>query len=578
VTAPTEDGSRSPPPGSQQRGPARVPTGVVPTRTAVGAIRRRPTGERPPLPRDFSGAARFWLVVLVLLAVTPFLGLAAAGGSGGYVSRVNVSILEAFRDLRGPRLTSVMRAVDLLGSDWTIGILRWGALLTLAMYRRWQHVLAFLAAVLIVGWVLSITALPPTLPPSPREVPIPALVAGQLAPSAAMAGLGATVVGMAYSLATPGRARGRLMAVGVALLAGLAMARMYFGFESPSAVLTGAIVGVAIPLVAFRIIAPEKSFPVSYRRGRAAHLDVGGPRGAAIRRALRDQLGIEAVEVEPFGLAGSGGSTPLRIRVSGPGKVVLFGKLYALSHLRSDRWYKLGRMIRYGALEDEKPFSSVRRLVEYEDYMLRLMSDAGIPSAGPYGFAELTPEREYLLVTEFLDGGEEILRAGIDRDVAWRALTLVRSLWDAGIAHRDIKPSNLLVRDGKVYLIDVAFCQNRPSPWRQAVDLANMMLVLAIGTTPRLVYEEATRLFTPEEIAEAFAATRGITIPSQLRAEIRKDGRDLIGEFRALAPVRRPISIQRWSLRRIGLTVGVVLALILASGLVSSTLSGAGLR
>ena len=170
--------------------------------------------------------------------------------------------------------------------------------------------------------------------------------------------------------------------------------------------MTGAIVGVAIPLVLFRLLAPERSFPVSYRRGKSAHLPVDGPRGQAIRRALADQLGIGVAGVEPFGTAGSGGSTPLRIQVAGEPQSAVFGKLYALTHLRSDRWYKLGRMMLYGALEDEKPFNSVRRLVEYEDYMLRLMADVGVPSAAPYGFVELTPEREYLLVAEFLAGGK----------------------------------------------------------------------------------------------------------------------------------------------------------------------------
>ena len=61
---------------------------------------------------------------------------------------------------------------------------------------------------------------------------------------------------------------------------------------------------------------------------------------------------------------------------------------------------------------------------------------------------------------------------------------IVRRLWDAGLAHRDIKPANLLVRDGHVRLIDTAFTQVRPSPWREAVDLANMMLVLAVRTDP----------------------------------------------------------------------------------------------
>ena len=60
---------------------------------------------------------------------------------------------------------------------------------------------------------------------------------------------------------------------------------------------------------------------------------------------------------------------------------------------------------------------------------------------------------------------------------------------DAGLAHRDIKPANLLVRDG--HLIDVFFTEIHPTPWRQAVDLANMMLCLALRNDPQRVYERA---------------------------------------------------------------------------------------
>jgi tRNA A-37 threonylcarbamoyl transferase component Bud32 len=226
----------------------------------------------------------------------------------------------------------------------------------------------------------------------------------------------------------------------------------------------------------------------------------------------------------------------------------------------ADRWYKLGRTILYGALEDEAPFQTVRRLVEYEDYAARVLRDAGIPTAESYGIVEITPEREYILVTSFLDGAEEMGDAAIDYDVIDDGLTLVRKLWDAGLAHRDIKPANLLVRDGKVYLIDPFFVQVRPSPWRQAVDLANMMLVLAVRFDPDRVYERALKYFTADEIAEAFAATRGVASPTQLRAAMKADGRDLIKRFRELAPERQRVVIQRWSARRIGLAALVMAA------------------
>ena len=87
----------------------------------------------------------------------------------------------------------------------------------------------------------------------------------------------------------------------------------------------------------------------------------------------RTSSGSRCEEIEPFGLAGSAGSTPLRITVNGAPATYLFGKLYARSHLRADRWYKLGRELLYGRLEDEKPFNTVRRLVQQEDYALSLM-------------------------------------------------------------------------------------------------------------------------------------------------------------------------------------------------------------
>ena len=206
----------------------------------------------------------------------------------------------------------------------------------------------------------------------------------------------------------------------------------------------------------------------------------------------------------------------------------------------------------------------MRRLVTYEDYALRLLQDIGVRTARPYGIVEITPEREYMLVTEYFAGAVEIGEAHVDDGLIDQGLTLIRTLWDAGVAHRDIKPGNLMVRSGELLLIDVAFVQVRPSPWRQAVDLGNMMLVLAVRTDPERVYRRALRYFTPAELSEAFAATRGVASPTQLRAFMKRDPRDVLGEFRKLAPERRPITLQRWGFRRVGLAVAVLGSTLIA--------------
>jgi len=137
-----------------------------------------------------------------------------------------------------------------------------------------------------------------------------------------------------------------------------------------------------------------------------------------------------------------------------------------------------------------------------------------------------------------------------------------------------------MVRDGQVVLIDPAFATVRPSPWRQAVDLANMMIILALRSDADYVYERAQQFFSPDDIAEAFASTKSVTIPSQSRSSLatfkRAEGTDIVARFRELAPPRDPISIQRWGVRRVVLAIGTVAVVIIFLQLLVQNILGAG--
>jgi tRNA A-37 threonylcarbamoyl transferase component Bud32/membrane-associated phospholipid phosphatase len=527
--------------------------------------RRRPSGEAPPLPHHLQTSGVGWLVALVVLLTLSIVVF--AGGLRGPAVTVTVlddAVVRWLTGLDTPGLAGTWRALAFLGSWWVLNILGFGLVLALLALRRFRHLIIVLIVTQLLTMVLYDWVGPMAQRPRPFGVDIQAGWGGWALPSLQITSLAATLVVVLYTLVPEGRwrQRGKLVATGVVALA--ALGRVVLGAEAPSDVLVGAAIGVAIPLALFRLFTPNEVFPISYRRGRAAHLDVTGQRGTAIRRGLEDQLGLAVEEVKPFGLSGSGGSTPLRITVKDDPPSYLFGKLYARSHLRADRWYKLGRELLYGRLEDEKPFNTVRRLVQQEDYALRLCRDAGLPTPRPYGVVELTPEREYLLVTEFFAGATELGEAEVDEGEIDDGLQIIRKLWEAGLAHRDIKPANLLVRDRHLLLIDVAFIELRPTPWRQAVDLANMMLCLALRSSPQLVFQRARRQFSVEEITEGFAAARGLALPSQLRRMLRAQGRDLHAEFLRLLPTPpQPIPIQRWTLRRVGLLAAMVLLLVL---------------
>jgi hypothetical protein len=443
------------------------------------------------------------------------------------------------------------------------------------IFRRWRHLMVFVGSFFfmeITGqWIYSALSRP-----RPYGVPIISSWGGYSAPSPPVATLTIFLMGAVYCLVVPGRPRTYAKIVVAVVIALFCLARLYLAVDHPDDVLFGVALGVAIPVTAFRFFTPNEVFPVVYRRGKTAHVDVSGRRGDAIRQAVRDQLGLAVLEIKPVGLESSAGSTPLRLRVEGGPDEYLFAKLYTKGHVRADRWYKLWRSILYGSLEDESPFKTVLRLVTYEDYALRLLQDIGVRTARPYGVVEITPEREYLLVTEFFSGAVEIGEAEIGDEVIDEGLLLIRKLWDAGIAHRDIKPGNLMVRSRELLLIDVAFVQVRPSPWRQAVDLGNMMLVLAVRTDPERVYRRALQYFTPDELAEAFAATRGVASPTQLRAFMKRDPRDLLAAFRALAPPSKPIVLQRWSIRRVSLACAILGATLIALAVAGQAFRPAG--
>jgi tRNA A-37 threonylcarbamoyl transferase component Bud32 len=566
-----------------QAPPDPVPSAPVP-RPAPPAIqrvrsRRRPSGEPPPLPRHLNTSGKWWLALsaLVLLA---FLVVVVTGTISVF-DLADTRVLQWLAELRTPALTRVAEVAGVLATARAIHVIWLSNLILLVIFRRWRHLFVWIGVGLLVV-NLGATLASTLQRPRPYGVEVIGSWSGFSMPSLPMTVLATFLVSTLYALLPPGRWRtvGKWTVCGLLVIT--AASRLYLAQDHPTGILAGVVLGVAAPLAAFRLLTPNAVYPVRYSRARPAHLDVSGERGEAIIRALQDQLGVLATRVKPFGLSGSGGSTPLKITVKAEDDVpeeesYIFGKVYAATHVRSDRFYKLGRALLYGRLEDEKPYHSVRRLVQYEDYVLRLFSDAGLPVPHPMGIVEITPEREYLLVTEFITGSKEAGEAEIDDSLIDQGLSIVRRMWEIGMAHRDIKPANLLVRDGTLFVIDSAFAEVRPSPWRQAVDLANMMLVLGLRTDAERVYRRARLQFSDEEIAEAFAATRGLTMPSQLRRMLRQQGRDLHSDFLRLLPYRLPpVRIQRFSWRRLGLTlvtlVGGAIALMITLNLLRSPL------
>jgi len=240
--------------------------------------------------------------------------------------RVSTWMLRQLAAIRTPWLTDVAR--DQCGGLWVGGsVLGLSVVALLMVFRRWRHLLVFIGSVLFLEQI-GTEIYNGLSRPRPYGVQIIASWTGYASAAPPVAVLTIFLRGVIYCLAVPGRPRSYTKAAVVAVVALFSLARLYLGVDHPGDVLLGAAFAVAIAVTAFRFFTPNEAFPVVYRRGRSAHVNVTGRRGEAIRQAVRDQPGLTVLEIKPVGLESSAGSTPLRLQVEGAPDEFLFAKLY----------------------------------------------------------------------------------------------------------------------------------------------------------------------------------------------------------------------------------------------------------
>ena len=270
-------------------------------------------------------------------------------------------------------------------------------LVAMIVFRRWRHLFTFLASVILLE-ILGLLLIEAYRRPRPYDVTIIGRWTGFSLPSATVAVVSFTVVGVIYALVVPGRPRTIAKAVGAVVIGLAVFARLYLGVDHPFDVAHRARHRRRHPAARLPLLHAQRAVP--------GHLPAGQDRSPRRQRA-------------PGGGHPSCGRRPARPHrrrdeADRPGRLRRVDAAAAADR-RRPRHVRLREALRdepracrplvqartddpLRRLEDERPYQSVRRLVQYEDYAMRLLCDAGVPTAHPIGIVELTPEREYLMV------------------------------------------------------------------------------------------------------------------------------------------------------------------------------------
>lgn len=159
------------------------------------ARRRRPVGEPAPLPRDLSGAAPFWIAVVLVLAACYLVG--SLTGLLGLAQRsIDSNVADLLEDPRRGGPGELGRWIDRLLPWEILIVLRWTVAVALVGFRRWRHLAVFVGSVVVVTVVA-------------RWFPTAGIVGTGVAgrPSEAMAGSAVTLLGKVYGLAPRGSLR-----------------------------------------------------------------------------------------------------------------------------------------------------------------------------------------------------------------------------------------------------------------------------------------------------------------------------------------------------------------------------------
>jgi glycosyltransferase 2 family protein len=290
---------------------------------------------------------------------------------------------------------------------------------------------------------------------------------------------------------------------GIVILAALVLGRIVLVSGLPAeiflVVAIGATVGVAV-LLAF---------------GRPNRRPELGAVGVALASS-----GLPPVSLEPFARGVRGARWYVATDADGTRFLV---KVLSPDERSVDFLHRSYRYLRLKNVGDERPFSSLRRLVEHEAFVALQARDVGVSTPRMRAIAEVGDD-SMLIAYEMIDA-RRLDHIGRDEitDQFLRALwAQVTGLRAHRIAHRDLRRANILVSDnGEPWISGFAFSEVAANDDQLDGDIAQLVAALSLTVGAERAVESAVATLGPHTVGAALPRLQPNALSDSTRTALK---------------------------------------------------------
>ncbi len=298
------------------------------------------------------------------------------------------------------------------------------------------------------------------------------------------------------------------------------ISRMYLGAHLPLDVVGGWALGALVGALVSLLVGTSVQF-ISVAR---------------IKRALK-RRGYD-IRHATFASVDARGSRPIFIQDKNGTEY--FGKVFGKQEHAADWLFKLYRFFRYKNMQAEEPYLDSRRNVEIESFANMWAKQAGVRTPRVVDLVKIGTH--WLLIQERvpakpLTDFKRITQKTLED--AWRQ---VAQLHNGNMAHRDLRAANLMVdTHGKVWMIDFGFAEVSPSKQRKSMDIAELLMSMALIVGPERTTEAATKILDADTLKESLPFLQRSVFSGATTAAL-KEQKDTLPQLQQILKGRLGIS------------------------------------